>query len=724
MAELSGLPVWVRTAKRKIQKSDEWLNFSKALFDQVNSYMNESGVSSFGSLSSNEKQVLVSEAATSLKHEDVFRNLSVAISESLDVQFSEEVNKGSHRERGESQTDLISEEFYRAIEALLTRLSDARASFAVCLNAILPPKLRYLMWAKQLQSPAISREYMQVAQKSPKKLVSKFDLEIAHKCQALLDCDVTLRPLRDIAAGVSVLRHTLSYHHVRSKSGVALSDTEYLVAVPFVYCTLVNFIDTESSIKQNSITPEALARLTEQFQLFWNSRAPYSRLPNDGVGLKSFAEIVTIALKRIDADLLQAIADVFTSSKLSPTSSAGHAVATLLGPCLRCFFVSYLPLESVMFIFDQIVIGFGVTGYDPLPLLSAAIIFLAGIGLKQSKSWREAETRFREAMAKMSVKSIQRVISEKMMLDEWRTAIEKVHCAPISLTSFNKLPPWRQWYSDKLQARLTSDMNKEVAVDRKESGMSNALPRGTKGTKGGEDVVEDNELKAELDHLVDEVHSLKEDLEKARGEIAELRKQKVEVEMRADAEVDRLQTKLSYLQRPDRLTPPLLVTRASLLGLTEPEYEDSESSSLADAVPPPSPATQFSEPLKVSPSALSIREVEDKQPSVNTPILEDVQPPTSSVDVGVVFSDVILRMMEGVQTLAHGSDDERMKLDKETRLDLATIRKAHEEARNVIIGSSPDGELEKLPENQRRGIESRLHRATRSRLIAMKFGQK
>ena len=722
MTDFTGIPQWVQAAKRQVTRDQEWMQYSKELFDLVSIYMEESGVSSFATLSTKEKTALILRAQGFLKDKDAFKRLFAKLSASLDEHLSSEKNSPRFSEQSKIRSEDVSEICSEAVEAVLTRWPDMKLHFTECLNASLSPRMRSIIWNAMLQNPAVNQKYSQLAKKSPKKLVSKYDLEIAQKCQLVIESDPTLQPLRKFKAASSVLRHVLSYHHVRSATKSGLSDTEYLVAVPFVFSLLLDYTNLKK--KPKGLSAEMLAKIVEQFESFWEGRPTYSKVTDNSAGFEVFAESVLGILKYFDREMVQRLGDIFASERYSGASAAVSAVTLLLQPCIRCLFVSYLPLETVLFFYDQMIIGHEIENYDSLPYLSAVLIFLVYKELKDSSSWQEAERIFRNKLRNINFESIQGLINEKKLLCEMRKPIEAKasldkyrFCLP--LASLSDLPPWKHWHSDKLAVHLKSNVGEKLkaassrAVDvaafenKQEDRMSTPL----------------HQVRAERDQLIEEVHLMKRELEDARRKLHEVESDKADVEKYADTEIERMQKKIAYLRKAHSLTPPPLLVNASKFGLTEPEYEDSETSSTVGAIPPPPTAEKETPPL-ISKSTSPVQEIEPetRKDETTTPSLPAVGTTTPSLSAVGIFNDMIGKLMLGVDALVHGVDRDRAALDRQTKTDLASIERAYEQAKVDVFGRIvSDDEVAALPEEQRREIASRLSRATKTQLIKMKL---
>ena len=720
MAKFSGIPAWIETAKQNVIRSEEWMSFSKDLYDLISIYMEETGVTSFDHLSNDEKKVLVTRAQNALKSKSVSASLLAALSANLDKHFSDELSAvGAGDVRKSKKIESISDKCHHAIEAVLIRRPEMRVHFSQCINTAISHRLRTVMWSSLLINPVVKKEYLRLAETAPKKLVSKFDLEIAQKCQLVLESNATLKPLREVKAVVSVMRHLLSYHQVRSKSKSRLTDTEYLVAIPFLFSCLSS---PDNPAKPKQVTAEELAKLVEQFESFWSTRPLYTRFLDTGTSFKNFVEHVVSILARIDPDLPQSLGDVFSNERFSSSSAAIDAVTRLLQPCIRCLYVSYLALPVVMYVFDQIIIGHGVENYDPLPYISAVLLHLVGKMLKSAQSWRQAENVFRSELKDLRVEPIREIVNEKRLVEDIRKPIaqklsldSRRFALPVAV--FNDLPPWKHWYSDKLVAHFRAQLSKESNLASSKQSLTGHESHSREGTPI-------YEVTAERDSLIAEINLMKLELEEARRKMTEAEVAKLELEREADAEIEKLIQRIEYLKKANILTPPPLLLNASKFGLSEPEFEESTEPGL---VPPPNTATTVERKETPPPQQTSASSMHSEPPvEEEVPVKreETPKPQTPGVRAEVIFTDVLERVMKGVHTLAHGTTGEREVLDNQTKADLVNIGSAYEQAKVDVLGKSvSDAQIENLPEAQKNDVTNKISKATRKRLLKMKFGK-
>ena len=735
MVSLTGVPAWIQLAKSEVQQSDNWISFTKLLFDILNAELKESGIRSFATLSIDEKKLLVSKAVNALKSEAVYKKLFDSLSTNLDLQFSSEIKRNLNSKHESALSDKIFEEFHVAIEAMLAKWPELQNHFGRCINTLLTPRLRYALWCSKLQSAVIKQEYLDLVKSNPKRMVSKYDLEIAQKCKVLIESDETLEVLRDIKQSVTVLRHMLSYHQERSGSNSNMTDLEYLIAVPFVYCSLAPKNRLQKSGQQAAISAEELARMVEQFEVFWKSRPAYASNIDDGASLNSFIKKVVNILKAFDSELLEKVIDIYSKSFPATIANPIEALKLLLQPCLRCFYVSYLPLESVLFVFDQILIGFEIEDYDPMPHLTSTILYLIRSDLKQAETWRQIETTFNKKLKFQHSETIQSIMREKRIGEELEVILERnsIDKSIFSFTSssfFSDLPPWKHWYSEKLVDHFQKVLKKNSTPQISSTSVSlpsNELEKITP-TKPEASVIE---LEIEKNYLVEQIDLMKRELEESQKSLHEERSAKFEFQKQSDIEINKLRQKLADFERANVLTPPLpLVTGATRVGLTEPEYEESETTSLRGLVPPPpsiSPSVIYQPITPDSRQADQVSQVDPEEPDVVDAPIEQVddkasKPTTPMSGASVMLRDLINRFAHGYNEIAHGSGVERLALNNQTRTDLANVRKAYELAKTKLKGRPiSDEEIKALPENERKIFTSELSQATKAQLLKMKI---
>ncbi|XP_076823197.1 uncharacterized protein LOC143469400 [Clavelina lepadiformis] len=723
MAEYSTLPKWLQEAKLLVQRSDEWMTFSKALYDVVSVHLHENGIKSFATLGPSEKTMLILKAVDAMKGETSYKDILAKISASLDGQLRHELQGSSHCQPN-AKSELLAEKFQFAIEAILSKSPHTKAQLSQCANKSLDANLRYTLWKAKLENPQVRQSYLKLVENSPKKLVSKFDLEISQKCQSLLRDDDSLKPLQVLKPSSSVLRHVLSYHHAQSMSKSSLTDVEYLLAVPLVYCTLAKFSSGKNLKKPETLTRAAMATLIEQFELFWEKRPDFAKSPEPGRSMNAFAMEAIEALKEMDTNLMTSISEVYGKTFKVTENVAVRAIAILFQPLLRTFFVGYLPLVTVMFIWDQIIVGYDVKEYNPLPVVCAVLLYLARESIEECSSWRALENNFKSCLKTQDLAPVRGTLAQNNFDTKLEDVLDREnslhrHYPVPTATALKSLPAWRCWYSDKLVAHFSE----KRATKRAHFTAIQEAPE----TEDVESTKSLRNFRGEREHLIEELNLMKEELMEARKQIAERSREKEELEDRAETEIERLKKKLDLYRK--RRSTVVTSHDAQLFGLSRPDYEESESSSLAGGIPPPpsiatAPKSPAASPVTPSPSKpASVREPTPvKVSEIETPPVTQEEAERSTVEdsnekAKEVMKDLVRSIMQGIDRLAHGTGAERETLNAQTRSDLNVVRAAYEDAKTKVFGKpTTDEELAGIEEEERQNKISKVSDETRAQL--------
>nr|CAB3261195.1 uncharacterized protein LOC100176769 [Phallusia mammillata] len=733
MATYSGIPKWTQVSKQKIQRTDEWMSFTKELFDNVSKPLLENGIRTFHTLPQEEQKLLVLDAVEVMKTKPAYANLLEVVNSTLDQELSAEANAAvAKKHHSLSKLDFISLECENAVEAILNKWPETKVHMRQCLGVFLSPKLRYLLWKVQLENDKAKKDYQKAVLSGDKKrLVSEIDFEISQKSQSLLISDSTLGPLQVIKAAQSVMRHLLSYYHRGSTDRTGLTDTEYLLAVPFVYCTLSAFFTKDDKVPQQKqvLNTEALAVLASQYSMFLRKRPEYMTTSQAGRSFNAFATEVKHILTKTDPVLVNKLEVLVLRQHKSEPNVKSRSFVEVVFPWLRTLLVGYLSLETVMYIWDQMMVGYGVENFDPLPSFCALFILIARDSLVESSNWKELESKLRSSLKNLTRNDIRGGMIQYKLNSRLSGVLEKAgtekRLYPVSQTStLNNLPPWREWYSAKLSKYLRSNQQKKLEQ----------LPLGplleddkddiSLGSFQGETV---EELRNERDNLVEELHLMRAELADARQDLSEEKLAKAELQEVADEQIDRLRRQIELARRRAAPTEPF---SARDFDLTEPEYTESDTSSVISAPLPTPPA---SSKLKVakspehgpkapsrSPSHRGYTEVDGAVESAPEDKEEDVN--KEEEEALDVLRSIVGRVMSGANAMAHGVGEEQERLNAKTATDMKNIRRAFDQAKMDVLGKPmTDDELTSLPEKERMKITLVLNEATKKRLQRLKL---
>jgi len=732
----SGIPSWLQTSKINIQRSEEWLTFSKDLFDALSGPMREHGVRTFGALSPAEQKLLIVEAVESLRSMPSYGELLRVVSRTVDQEVGVAADTAIRETNQQlSKLEFIENQCHEAVDVILKKWPETKVHIQQCFGTILSNKLRRSVWNAQLENVPVKDEYKRlVASGQKQKLVSLLDFEISQKCQSLLKTDSTVASLLSMKAAPSIMRHLLSFHHARSKSKTSLTDTEYLLSIPFVYCILSTVVSDGDKLQKQNITTDVLASLIGQYELFLCDRPDYMTAPAPVHSFSGFSSEVAAILNGKVRGLVDRLDKLL--SKVTKISEHGESLSRLLHPIMRSFMVGYLPLETVMFVWDQHIISYGAENFDPLFSICASLMLLLQKELLDCSSWREVEAAVVDNLRTVTSEQLRGAMVDHGFIANLRYSLEhstkNKRQYPVSHTSvLQSLPPWRHWYSVKLAGHFQKARKKGSELPRAVYAESVEL-------SAGEDLKRDNEvLVRERDMLVDELQLMRDEVDNMRKLLVDEQIAKSDIQERADDEIERLRCRVEHLERqPEAEAMPF---RTGKLGLTTPQYAGSDTSRIAtptpteqsDAKRAPTP-TEQSDAKRASreEAPQSLPDDETVPKDVDAAFETDGEESEAGVDESKIdeeealqtMQDLVSQMMGGIRLIVHGTDEEKTQLDAQTESDMRQIRKAYELAKLDVLGRTvSDEEMASLPEKDRQKFNSKLSEATRKRLLKLKF---
>lgn len=260
------LPSWLLVSKEDIIKSSEWKELTSELFDAVQQQLTESHVSYFSDLTDSEKIMFLDRAAKLVRDGSSYQNLVGKVSGVLDRNLNEDVTQTiidpSNRH---TKTQLLLDGASTASIKLLQKWPDLRTKLYACLNRPLPNNLRKAVWKMFLANPIARRDYLEKALRNKRETISIQDAAIGQKCEAFLSSESTFYELASHPAVLGVMKSSLSYRQLNTKSTSTIVDTDYLLVLPFLK-TLVS----DSDMKQ--VDSEEIATFIEVYFTFMDSR--------------------------------------------------------------------------------------------------------------------------------------------------------------------------------------------------------------------------------------------------------------------------------------------------------------------------------------------------------------------------------------------------------------------------------------------------------------------
>jgi len=657
------LPSWLLLSKEDITKSSEWKNLTSELFDAVQQQLTESHVSYFSDLTDSEKIMFLDRAAKLVRDGSSYQKLVGRVSGVLDRNLNEEVTQTLiDPSNKHTKTQLLLEGASTASIKLLQRWPDLRSKLYACLNRPLPETLRKAVWKMFLANPVVRQEYLDKVLRNKRDTVSAQDAAIGQKCQAFLSSESTFHELASHPFVLDVMRSSLSYRQLITKSSSTIVDTDYLLALPFLKVMV-----SESDVQQ--VDPEEIAGFIEVYFTFMDSRPPLmkdSKSKEFITALKQYGNKMAAVLDSKDKQLASSLQRILSQDK--PVQLA-DSLAAIMRSYARCMFVGFLSLDVVCYIWDQYILSMKLTSFHCIATFSAAMLMLLRDQILRCRNAKEVEEVLLLKSKTLSIRDFQQVI-DRYFMDDWQKQVtEEVHGSELPLvdpvaTVGRSAEPWSMWFRGNPPNRQRVEERRQTREEREEERRRNLMEqRREEGRKRREEEEERRrrelemrrEFQTEKEREKEHITALERELERERIERASVEKEK-------DEEIARLQSELARF-RPTPVPTPRGI------------------------------------PLSVAPSA--------KTP---TPTEPSPHPSRSSHQQA---EDLVRSLLGGtlrtLDKVAHGTEEQRTNLDAMTRNALETNTQQYKEAEREIFGRQLETEdWDQMDEQERSEKTARL----------------
>ncbi|XP_069470036.1 uncharacterized protein [Ambystoma mexicanum] len=420
MAGTSGSVEWLDTARLQIESIQEWKEFTMKLFDAVQQQMNENHVDFFSDLSETEKAFVLERAARAIRGGDLHNALMTQISTCLEGQlYSQVAREMQDGNLTKSKSDLVLGHLRDGVVNLLEKRPDLKGKLHALFNQPLPTTLRGRAWRLYLSNTKVRMEY--VSQASANKAQSSLDRDISLQCLALISAEETLQHLKDNKVALRAMRNVLSYSHKVQKLSASLPDAEVLLVVPLVQAV----IDTASPIT-SADTVSAL--LVEEYFTFLDLRPPFLRVSSEQLPTAAYSiyEDLALLINQTDQELAATIRGIYSEQNLppgdqQPEESLKRGVQSLLEPVIQCLFTGFLQMKTLLYVWDQYILGLDQPTYNCLPAFSLAFILLLRDPLKDCHSPGEAEAVLKTQGPMLSIQEFQAVINKHFFRELYST---------------------------------------------------------------------------------------------------------------------------------------------------------------------------------------------------------------------------------------------------------------------------------------------------------------
>ncbi|XP_078599410.1 uncharacterized protein LOC144874756 isoform X2 [Branchiostoma floridae x Branchiostoma japonicum] len=691
----STTPEWLEDCKHHVTETSEWKGFTVELFDAVQQQLTESHVKYFSDLSEAEKELFMERAVRAIQHGSSFTTLNAQVSKMLDMALNNEVARELLEDHPvNTKSDLVLGHARDGAVSLLQRWPDMRDKLHLCLNQPLPPTLRQLAWKLHLRNSKLRRQYATAVKTESPSLKSPWHREICQKCEDILQSEPTFKPLANHYGVLTAMQSVLSYYHASLQTASTLPDMDYLLLVPFLAVTQ-NTLSGDSAAGDN-----VKALLVEEFITYMAQRPGYMR--ESGVRDFSdeklvFADTVADLLKQHDDHLATAISTAFATEKVTPSrTSLEEGLQTLLQPLLRVMFVGYLQMDCLLYIWDQYIIGLDVPAYQVLPTISTVLLMLLREHFFKCKNSHQMEQVLLSHSRKLHMHQFQYEINKRF----YRTLHAQIHkddksTMPVldPTQSVGMPPPWTHWSVEKLPPRQKAHDRRQAREEREAQRL-----RFVEQQKAEVEMKQEDELARKREEerqleLALEQSRRQQDQERLalEQELDAERQARYELQKRADDQIALLQKQIDELKRMKDTKPKSAAPSETL-------------SAISLKAPPPSAATHVTRTWPVAPSPAR------SEPS---------RPPGTpdAVKAETMMRDLVGRIMQGTNFLAHGTGDEKDTLDQQTRQSLQAYNKDRREAEIEIFGrriSSRD--WNSMASGERTDTQGRLADAVRRKV--------
>nr|XP_006812621.1 PREDICTED: uncharacterized protein LOC102808036 [Saccoglossus kowalevskii] len=694
MAAAPGLPKWLLDCKSQITESPEWGSLTRELFDAIQQQLTESKITYFTDLSEAEKTLFMQRAAKAIQHGKAFRNVQTNVSHSLDQHLNNQVAKELLEDFPViTKSDLIISHARDSVVAVLKKWPDMKSKLHLCLNQSLPDRLRQITWKLFLHNPHLRKQYVEILQTDPNNVMSILDLEIVQKSEDLLENETTFHELSGSVSILNAMKCTLSYHHARKRVQTSLHDTDYMLVVPFLVTSLAT-VHPDQLSHRNSI-----ALLIEEYITFMKMRPGYMKeswTEDYKEGMQNFTDSVAKLLETNDEELSKHLKTLFSPTEADEGThdTLIEGLKSLIRPMVRCLFVGYLQLDTVMFIWDQYIIGLDVPEYDIVPVVTVVTLMLLRDHILDCDIPVGIETVLADHAIKLKKEQYMYEINRNFYKDLYDLLNKDRTDMPIlDPTQSLGLPgPWTHWSSEKLPRR-------EKAQDRRQAREEREAQR--LRTVQEQREADEQRRQQELMDRVEEEERFQKQMEEDRRRIEEERmyledqlefekKRRQDSERKAKEEIDLLRKEIEELrknrEKPHDPWPEYGNTHYN------PPSRDSKRSP-----PPPSAATHDTKTWGA--------------PTTAGGSTTETPPPGSGrrKHAETVTLNLLERIMDSVNYLGHSEGREKETLDSESKTSLKHYNRAYEEAQVQLFGRKLRAEeWDEMPANERTELNEKI----------------
>ncbi|KYO33790.1 uncharacterized protein LOC102563695 isoform X3 [Alligator mississippiensis] len=634
MTGRSGTLRWLQNARRHIESSQEWKDFTIRLFDAVQQQMTESHVNVFTDLLEAEKAFVLQRAAKAIQRGDLYKamisQISTCLEEQLYSQVAHEMRDGDHLR---SKLSLVSSHIRNGVMNLLEERPELKGKMHAFLNQPLPADFRRLTWRLYLSNP-----------------------RVAARC----------------------LRNVLSYYHKLQGTATHLPDMEYFLLLPLLQVAL-------DPAAPNLSTDSISALLVEEFITFMNLRPRFMRLSftQDAAGTDVLGEVSSM-LHEQDRDLTTVIKGIYSQAEETQESLL-RAVKHMLQPAISTLFVGYLSMDTLLYVWDQLIIGLDQPSYNCFPAFSAVFILLLRDYLKTCQSPGQVEAALKTRGPTLSVEEFQDMI-RRHYFKELYSRLHEDDNEPFPIHDPTQaLPPWSYLSRVTVPPRTRPEDRKQARKEREM--LEKQHKERLKHEERLQKFREEEERRQQESRLLQLLEETKGTFEAQRvylkEQLTQEKQLRYEMQKAAEAQISGLEDEIKKLQEQQR-----------------PSMDDACS---VGSLIAPAPSRQSLTPLHPSPSPL-----QPAPPKVTSGMSRNIE--IHGKTAAMVTLDLLEQIMQAANAIANGHNAaEQGSLNAATREHLWNYSQDCKNAEIEVFGHHISREdIEKIPEPRRKELKKKL----------------
>nr|XP_015222949.1 PREDICTED: uncharacterized protein LOC107079926 isoform X1 [Lepisosteus oculatus] len=681
-------PQWLLKARTIIENSQEWKAFTADLFEAVQQQQTENHVSFFADLSEAEKALFLERAAKAIcrgnAHKDVIAHIGSSLENILSGVVAAQMSDSG---AVSTKSDLFQSHVRDGMVNLLHKWPDMKSKLHILFNHSLPSEIRKVAWRLYLSNTKARMDYLTLM--SMNKVRSKADLDISQQCEALLSREPTFRSVKENTIGSKAMRNVLSYYHRMQHFKTRLPDSECVLLIPLVEASVADATPSTSVDTVTTLLVEEYITFMECRPAFMRSQSPGAR--DDAGSEEVFAEVAQM-LDQKEQELSNAVREIHARQGDSPHQSLLRGVKAILQPILTVFFVGYLNMTTLLYIWDQYIIGIDKPSYSCVPAFSFAFIQLLKDHLQACRTEGELAEVPKSRGPALVVQQFRGVISKHFHGDLYSALTrDEAETFPILDPVQAFFPPWTHLSSKELPLR-TRPKDRRLAREERAARRADQQQRAEREEQL-QRLRAEEEIRSQEERLQRQLEETKrvgsEQKLFLEEQLAQERQHRYEMQKRAEEQISQLQAEIKKIREEKLVSTDIYTVRS--FG-TPPPSPESKTSRLDR---PPSPAPQHAPPPAVPIAVSAVRQVNGRTP-------------------GSVAADLLQAVMQTANTIVNGHNMEREELDSSTQDQLHSYREAVRNAELEVCGRYLDAdEVEHMTEPVKSELKKRLAAAVK-----------